>query len=67
MSIRAVYFSKTWVHDVLKYVDDNSDRRKAPKRRIIYPFCIAEEIGCFVVQVWMARLLAKKKKGGEGI
>jgi hypothetical protein len=56
---------KTCVHDLLKYVDDTGDRRKAQNRidRIIDPFGIAEVIGCFVVQVWMARFLVKKKKG----
>ncbi len=48
---------ETWVHDVPKYVNDLCDHRRAHKLRIIDPFCIAEVIGCFVVQVWMARLL----------
>ena len=59
---------ETWVHDVLKYFDDRGDQRNAqPIGRIIDPFCIAKEIGCFVVQVWIARFLGKKKKGHEGI
>ncbi len=63
-----IYISvETWVHDVLKYVDDRGDQRKTPKRRIIEPFGIAEVIGCFVVQVWMARVLGETKKRNEGI
>ncbi len=52
---------ETWVHDVLEYADDTRHHRKAHRRtgRIIDPFCIAEEIGGFVVQVWMARFLVK--------
>ncbi len=60
---------QTCIHDVLKCVDDSGDERKAQIRfgRIIEPFGIAEVIGCFVVQVWMASLLVEKKKGNEGI
>ena len=59
---------ETWVQDVLKYVDDSGDQRKSPRRmRIIYPFWISEVIGCFVVQVWMARVLGETKKRHEGI
>ena len=58
---------ETWVHDVLKYVDDRGDQRKTPIRRIIEPFGIAEVIGCFVVQVWMACVLGETKKRHEGI
>ena len=59
---------ETWVHDVLKYVDDGGDHRNGKySMRIIYPFCIAEVIGYFVVQVWMARVLGETKKRNEGI
>jgi hypothetical protein len=59
---------ETWVHDFLKYVDDSGNQRKAPRRRIIDPFSIAEVIGCFVVQVWMACVLGgETKKRNEGI
>ncbi len=59
---------ETWFHEVLKYGDERGDRRKARRRmRIIEPFCISEEIGCFVVQVWMARVLGETKKRNEGI
>jgi hypothetical protein len=62
------YTVETWAHDVLKYVDDSGDQRKAhPRMRIVYPFCISEVIGRFVVQVWMARVLGKTKKRHEGI
>ncbi len=53
---------KTWVHYGFKYVDDSGDHRQAhPRIWIIYPFCISEVIGCFVVQVWMTRLLARQR------
>ncbi len=59
---------ETWFHDVPKYVDDGGDQRKAkPKMSIIDPFCISEVIGCFVVQVWIARVLGETKKRKEGI
>ncbi len=60
---------ETWFHDVLKYVDDAGHQRNAQYRidRIVEPFGIAEVIRCFVVQVGMARVLVKKKKGNEGI
>ena len=59
---------ETWVHDVLKYVDDTGNQRSTQhRRRIVDPFGIAEVIGCFVVQVWMARLLGETKKRTEGI
>ena len=58
---------ETWVHDVLEYVGDHGDCRKAHKSRIIHPFGIAEEIGCFVVQVWMTRVLGETQKRNEGI
>ncbi len=59
---------ETWVHNVLKYVDDTGNQRNPHKgRRIVHPFGIAEVIGRFVVQVWMARFLVKKKKGNEGV
>jgi hypothetical protein len=35
--------------------------------RIIVPFCIAEVIGCFVVQVWMTRVLGETKQRNEGM
>ena len=59
---------KTWVHDVLKYVDDSGDQRKAQnKMSIIDKFCISEVIEYFVVQVWMACVLGETKKRNEGI
>jgi hypothetical protein len=59
---------KTWVHDVLKYIDESGDHRNAQIRmRIIDPFGISEVIGGFVVQVWMARVLGETKKRNEGI
>jgi hypothetical protein len=59
---------ETWVHNVLKYVDDTGNQRKTGRRRtIIDPFGIAEVIGCFVVQVWMTRVLGETKKNSEGI
>jgi hypothetical protein len=68
MTTRAVYFSKTWVHDVPKYVDDSGNQRKAQiKMSIIDKFCISEVIECFLVQVWMARVLGETKKRNEGI
>jgi hypothetical protein len=59
---RYIFSVETRVHDVLKYVDDSGYQRNAHRGigRIIDPFGIAEEIGCFVVQVWMARFLSKK-------
>ncbi len=60
---------ETCAHDVLKTVDGTGDRRKAKRitMRIIERFCISEVIRCFVVQVWMARLLGEPKKRNEGI
>jgi hypothetical protein len=59
-------YKQTWVHDVLKHVDDSGDQRKAIKTDIIEHFCIAEVVKCFVVQVWMARVLGEKRKRNEG-
>ncbi len=54
---------QTWVHDVLKYVDDLGGQRKGhPRMRIIDKFGISKVIGGFVVQVWMTRLLGETKK-----
>jgi hypothetical protein len=59
---------ETWFHDVLKYFDDTGDQRKAhPRTRIIDKFGISKVIGCFVVQVWMARVLCETKKRNEGV
>ncbi len=59
---------ETWFHALPKNVDDTGDHRKAKKiMRIIELFCITEVIRCFVVQVWMARVLGEPKKRNEGI
>ncbi len=53
---------ETWVDDVPKNVDYTGDHRKAKKMRIIEHFRITEVIRCFVVQVWMARVLSRRAK-----